>query len=133
MGRNDSPPIAEVHFEGNSLEVLSGFPDDIRKALGFSLWQLQNGLEPACGKRSLSSIGRGVYELKESDERTWYRAVFLAKIDNVIYVLHCFEKDSRKTSRRDLELARKRLALVNRRIQEERAHEKRVEQSQPRR
>jgi phage-related protein len=132
MARKDNPPITELHFEGDSLEVLTAFPDDIRKSLGFSLWQLQNGLEPACGKRSLSSVGRGVYELKESDERTWYRAVYLSKIDNAIYVLHCFEKDSRKSSQRDLELARKRLSMVNQRIQEQRTHEKHAEQSKPR-
>jgi len=40
-------------------------------------------------------------------------------------VLHCFEKDSRKTDRRDIEVARERLKLVRQRLQEQRAHEKR--------
>jgi phage-related protein len=109
-------PMAEIHFEGDSLEVLSGFPDDIKKSLGFSLRQLQIGKPPACETRSMKSVGSGVYELKESDKRTWYRAIYLSKIDNVIYVLHCFEKDSRKTGRRDIELARKRLASVKQRM-----------------
>jgi phage-related protein len=73
----------------------------------------------------MSSIGAGVYELKESDERTWYRAIYLSKVGNLIHVLHCFEKDSRKTDRRDVELARQRLKLVKQRIQEQRANEKR--------
>jgi phage-related protein len=37
--------------------------------------------------------------LTEGDDRTWYRVMYLSKIGNVIHVLHCFEKDSRKTIR----------------------------------
>jgi phage-related protein len=39
--------------------------------------------------------------------------------------MHCFEKDSRKTDRRDIEVARQRLKLVKQRMQEQRANEKR--------
>ncbi|HKM82066.1 MAG TPA: type II toxin-antitoxin system RelE/ParE family toxin, partial [Candidatus Acidoferrum sp.] len=95
------------------------------RALGFSLRQLQIGREPTSQTRSMKSIGPGVYELKEADERTWYRAIYLSKIGNIVYVLHCFEKDSRKTDRRDIEIASQRLKLVRQRIQEQRQHEKR--------
>lgn len=73
----------------------------------------------------MSSIGTGVYELKEADERAWYRVVYLSKIENRIYVLHSFEKESRKTDRRDIEIARQRLKLVRRRLQEQKSHEER--------
>jgi phage-related protein len=122
--REESPSAAELHFEGDSLEVLSCFPDEVKRALGFSLRQLQIGRAPTSQTRSMSSIGSGVYELKEADERAWYRAIYLSKVDNTIYVLHCFEKESRKTNRRDIELARQRLKLVRHRLQEQRAHEK---------
>jgi phage-related protein len=46
-------------------------------------------------------------------------------VGNVIHVLHCFEKDSRKTDRRDIEVARQRLKVVKQRIQEQKTHEKR--------
>lgn len=68
----------------------------------------------------MESIGPGVYELKEADERTWYRVIYLSKIDDVIYVLHCFQKQSRKTDRRDLMIAKERLSRVQRRIEEQR-------------
>jgi phage-related protein len=123
--REDSPQAAEVHFEGDSLEVLSGFPDEVKRALGFSLRQLQIGREPTSQTRNMSSIGSGVYELKEADERAWYRAIYLSKVGNTIYVLHCFEKESRKTDRRDIEVASQRFKLVRQRLQEQRAHEKR--------
>ena len=120
--REDS--AAEIHFEGDSLEVLSTFPDEVKRALGFSLRQLQIGREPTSPRRAMQSVGAGVFELKEADERAWYRAVYLSKIGNTIYVLHCFEKESRKTDRRDIELARQRLKMVLARIQEQRKDEK---------
>jgi len=72
----------------------------------------------------MSSIGPGVFALKEADERTWYRAIYLSKVGNVTHVLHCFEKDSRKTDRRDIDVARQRLKLVKQRLKEQRANEK---------
>ena len=123
----DSPLAAEIHFEGDSLEVLSAFPDGVKRSLGFSLRQLQIGREPTSQTRNMSSIGPGVYELKEADERAWYRAIYLSKIDNRIYVLHCFEKESRKTDRRDIAVASQRLRLVRKRLQERKSHEKRSE------
>jgi phage-related protein len=125
--REESQEAAEIHFEGDSLEVLSSFPDEVKRALGFSLRQLQIGREPTSQTRSMSSIGSGVYELKEADERAWYRAIYLSKIGNTIHVLHCFEKESRKTDRRDIEVARQRLKRVRQRLQEQKVHEKRSE------
>ncbi len=121
--KDDSPSEAELHFEGDSLEVLSAFPVAVRRNLGFSLRELQAGKQPACQTRSMSSIGPGVFELKEADERAWYRAIYLSKVGNVIHVLRCFEKDSRKTDRRDIEVARQRLKLVKQRLKEQRANE----------
>jgi phage-related protein len=103
---------------------LSDFPDDVKRSLGFSLRQLQIGREPACTTRSMNSIGTGVWELKEADERAWYRVIYLSRVGNTIYVLHAFEKESRKTDRRDIETARQRLKRVKQRLQEQRIDEK---------
>jgi phage-related protein len=53
------------------------------------------------------------------------RAIYLSKVGNTIYVLHCFEKETRKTDRRDIVIAGQRLKVVRQRLQEQRAHEKR--------
>lgn len=66
------------------------------------------------------SVGKGVLELKEGDERTWYRVMYLARIGNIIHVLHCFEKSSRKTDRRDVDVAKARLKMVLSRVREQR-------------
>ena len=72
----------------------------------------------------MESIGAGVYELKESDEASWYRVIYLARVQNRIYVLHCFQKQSRKTEKRDLELAAQRLKRVKARLAEEQSNAK---------
>jgi phage-related protein len=110
---------AEIHWEGDAKEVLSGFPRDVKLSLGYSLRRLQNGEFPACETRSMPSIGKGVWELKESDERAWYRIIYLTKIGSVIHVLHCFEKESRKTDPRDVATARARMKQVLSRVQQE--------------
>ena len=66
--KNEPPQPAEVHFEGDSLEVLSAFPPPIKHLLGFALRQLQLGRPPTSPTRRMSTVGPGVYELKESDE-----------------------------------------------------------------
>ena len=68
----------------------------------------------------MSSVGKGVWELKDSDERTWYRVMYLARIGNIIHVLHCFEKSGRKTDRRDIDVAKRRLKVVLSRVLEQR-------------
>jgi phage-related protein len=60
----------------------------------------------------MESIGKGVWELKTADERTWYRVIYLTRIGDALYFLHAFEKNSRKTDQRDLEIAKSRLRLV---------------------
>ena len=118
----DEPQIsnlARIEWEGDSKEVLSGFPSQIRSTFGFSLWQIQTGLQPQCPHRPMTSVGKGVWELKQSDSRTWYRVMYLTRIDNVIYLLHSFEKNTRKTDRRDIETAKARLSAVRRHLNHE--------------
>jgi len=118
------PKLAEIHWEGDSRECLARFPEDIRGSLGFALYELQLGRQPSLQTRRMSSVGGGVYELKEYDQATWYRLIYLSKIDEVIHVLHCFEKQGRKTDRRDLQTAQERLSRVRRRLEERRINAK---------
>ena len=109
---------AKIEGQGDSKEVLSSFSHDVKATLGFSLRQVQNGNNPRCSHRPMTSVGKGVWELKGGDERTWYRLMYLTRIGDTIHVLHCFEKDSRKTDRRDLEVARARLKEIRQTLQD---------------
>jgi len=101
-------------------KILHSFPDRVRQNLGFQLWQLQQGERPT-DYRSLSSVGAGVFELRDQDERGWYRVVYLSRLRDVIYVLHCFEKKSREMPRKDFEKAKGRLKMVRARLAEDRS------------
>lgn len=103
---------AQIHWVGDAKEVLSAFPQEVKSVMGYSLRRLQRGLPPDCDARRMESIGRGVWELKAADERTWYRLIYLTRIGDALYILHAFEKSSRKTDRRDIEIAKTRLKLV---------------------
>jgi len=119
----EGPEYASVAWEGDSREVLQSFPESVRQNLGFQLWLLQQGERPT-DYRPLTSIGPGVFELRDQDERGWYRVVYLSRIEDVIHVLHCFEKKSRQMPRREFETARRRLKAVKARMAETRKHEK---------
>jgi len=84
---------------------------------------LQQGERPS-DYGPLPSIGAGVFELRDEDERAWYRVVYLSRINDVLYVLRCFEKKSREMPRRDFETAKRRLKAVRARLAQEKKHEK---------
>jgi phage-related protein len=119
------PQNAPVAWEGNSREVFMSFPETVKHNFGFYLWQLQEGESPT-NYRPLPSVGAGVYELRDQDERAWYRVVYLSRINNVIHVLHCFEKKSRQMPKRDFEKARQRLKVVKAHLAQEKKLEKRA-------
>lgn len=64
-------------------------------------------MEPADWK-SMGSIGEGVKEIRIRDETGAFRVVYVAKLVDAIFVLHCFQKKTQRTSQIDIELARKR-------------------------
>jgi phage-related protein len=75
-------------------------------------FEMQQGLVPSSSHRPMPSIESGVYELREQDFRAWYRVLYFSRIKGKIVVLHCFEKDTRKTERNDIETATRRLKEV---------------------
>ena len=120
------PSRASISWEGDSLEVLKEWPRIVQRAFGASLLRLQDGQRPALSARPMKSIGQGVFELKAADETAWYRVIYLARIEDTIYVLDSFTKKSRKTEKNDLNRSRARLSQVRRNLQEARTDAKRA-------
>lgn len=58
----------------------------------------------------MSSIGQGVQEIRIRDESGAFRVLYVAKFERAVYVLHCFQKKTQKTSKADLDIARLRYA-----------------------
>lgn len=114
-------PDAVIAWEGNSKEVISGFPDEVKQNLGFQLRLLQSGELPT-DYRPMPSVGPGVFELRDQDARSWYRVIYLSRIRDTIHVLHCFEKKSRETPQREIKTARQRLKAVRARMLREESY-----------
>jgi len=99
--------IKPLRFRGNALEALREFSVDARQVAGFQLDKVQRGLEPDDWK-PMVAVGSGVKELRIWDEAGAFRVIYLAKLTEAVYVLHCFQKKTEQTGKKDIQLARKR-------------------------
>jgi phage-related protein len=100
-------PIAWV---GDSRERLRQFPADAMRDTGYQLELVQLGLSPLDWK-PMPTIGVGVNEIRARAGGA-FRLVYVAKFPEAVYVLHAFQKKSRKTSQADITLARRRFQAV---------------------
>jgi phage-related protein len=94
-------------FLGSSLDDLRDFPRDARREAGFQLDKIQNGENPDDWK-PMPGIGRGTCEIRIRDETGAFRVMYVAKFSESVYVLHAFQKKTRKTAQKDLDLAKAR-------------------------
>jgi phage-related protein len=99
--------LKSLRWLGSSREDVRGFPEAARRRVGHELYQVQLGLTPSDWK-AMSSVGPGVIELRVHAGAA-FRVLYVARYEEAVYVLHAFEKRTRKTSEVDLALARKRL------------------------
>ena len=97
----------ELVFLARSRKDLASFPLNAQQDALRQLRRVQEGIEPSDWK-PMKSIGAGVNEIRIRDQSGAYRVIYVAKLKEAVYVIHCFEKKSQKTSRPDLELAARR-------------------------
>ena len=103
----ESKPLFWV---GASREDVCAFPELVRRGIGHQLWRVQAGLAPD-DFRPMPSVGAGVQEIR-IHAATEHRVIYVAKSVEAVYVLHTFEKRTRKTSPQDIRVARRRPAQV---------------------
>lgn len=106
-------PIKPIEFLGDSLRSLREFPDDAKRDAGYQLDRVQHGLQPDDFK-PMPTIGKGVEEIRVRDDSGAYRIICTARLADAVYVLHAFQKKTQATSKRDIELAKQRFALLSR-------------------
>jgi phage-related protein len=97
-----------IEFRGTALDDLRAFPQTAMREVGYQLDRVQHGLSPSDAK-PMPSIGPGVTELRIWDEAGTFRVVYVAKLADAVFVLHCFQKKTQQTAKRDIDLAKKRL------------------------
>jgi phage-related protein len=125
-GPKDNQKKADVIFEGDSRDVLRGFPDEVKEDIGYALFQLELGQSPP-DRKPVRTVGPSVYELREADAATWYRLLYERR-GRKIYVLHCFRKASNAIEQNDINTAKRRRSAVLEREREARRNVKRAVQ-----
>ena len=106
-----------VVWLGDSLTRVRDFPAEARHEAGVQLGLVQAGEEPSDWK-PMPSVGLGVNEIRVRIGGA-YRVMYVAKFAQAVYVLHAFQKKSRKIAQADIELARRRFrSLVQDRRQQ---------------
>src|SRR5712691_7685709 len=101
-----------VRWVGSSKEDLSGFPEEVRRRVGGALWEAQIGRKAPYAK-PLKGFGHaGVLEIVDDFDGATFRAVYTVRFVKAIYVLHAFQKKSRRgaaTPKVELDLIGQRL------------------------
>lgn len=108
---------------GSSRQDLVAFPDEVKRVMGFALFQAQEGGKHPDARPLKGFGGAGVLEIVEDNDGDTYRGVYTVRFDTAVYVLHAFQKKSRHgiaTPKHDLELIRARLGRARERHEQQR-------------
>jgi len=112
---DDASKIKSLLWVGSSKKDLKAFPVEVRSAMGFALYQAQLGLKPSSAKPLAGFGGASVLEIVDDFQTNTYRAVYTVKFDDAVYVLHAFQKKSKRgiaTPKAEIELIKSRLKLA---------------------
>jgi len=106
--------LRPLEWVGSSKDDLKAFPGPVQDHIGFALYQAQIGLKHRDAK-PMAGLGAGVLEIVSDFDRNTWRAVYAVRFREAVYVLHAFQKKSRRgiaTPKSEIELVRRRLKLA---------------------
>lgn len=110
-----NPPMKPLRWVGRSKDDLDAFPGPARREAGYALYLAQNGMKAVKAKPLKGFAGAGVLEVIADHDGNAYRAVYTVKFAEAVYLLHAFQKKSKKgiaTPRSHLEIVKQRLTLA---------------------
>jgi phage-related protein len=108
----DSRVMKPLYWVGSSKKDLLEMPSEMQDAFGYALYLAQAGRKSEHAKPLRGFGSAGILEVVEDWHGDTYRAVYTVRIADAVYVLHCFQKKSKKgvaTPRPDVEKIRERL------------------------
>jgi phage-related protein len=112
MDDADKPQSKPVVWVASSRRELRRFPKRARQIIGQALFDAQTGKKHPDAKPLKGFGGAGVLEIVEYDDGNAYRAVYTVKFAGVVYVLHAFQKKSKRgirTPPEEIDKVRRRL------------------------
>ena len=101
-----------IIFMGSSKRRLDAFPEPAHAVARSELGRLRRGMNPM-HYRPMKDMPQGVCEIK-IDIGTAWRVMYVANRKEAVYVLHCFQKKTRQTSKKDIDLAKRRYKAIGR-------------------
>lgn len=107
----DSQP-KPVRWVGSSKEDLRTFPDEVRSRVGGALWEAQLGRKAPYAKPLKGFGGASVLEVVDDFDGDTFRAVYTVRFAGAVYVLHAFQKKSKRsvaTPKAEMDLIAQRL------------------------
>jgi phage-related protein len=110
-----------LEWVGSSHKDLMSLPAPVRRFFGYALSLAQFGDQHEAAKVLSGFGGAGVLEVVEDDVGGTYRAVYTVKFAEAVFVLHCFQKKSKRgiaTPKADVDLVRARLKVAEARAKE---------------
>lgn len=105
--------LKDVYWVGSSLEELKRLPVNVVRMTGYQLHLVQMGMEPGDWK-PMKTIGQGVKEIRIRESKNAYRIIYVVIRSDGIYVLHAFQKTTKTTSQKNINLAKRRYNEVMR-------------------
>jgi phage-related protein len=114
-GADPEDRIKPLFWIASSRDDLRKFPEDVKDTMGFALFQAQKGGKHVAAKPLKGFSGAGVLEIVEDDVAGTFRAVYTVKFSGAVYVLHAFQKKSKKrarTPKEEIDRVKKRLTLA---------------------
>ena len=110
--------MKSAEFRGTSLQDLRAFPEMAKRDAGYQIDRVQRGLEPDDYK-PMATVGKSVYELRVQETSGAFRVIYIANFEKFVYVLHCFQKKTQRTSKKDIDLAKSRFRELKKEIRDE--------------
>ena len=104
--------IKPILWVASTKRDIQKLPEDVKDTFGFALHQAQAGFKHENAKPLKGYSGAGVLEVVEDFEGNAYRAVYTVRFKEAVYVLHLFQKKSKKgiaTPKHELDLISSRL------------------------
>ena len=89
------------------MSCIREFQNEARQDIGYQIDKVQRGYQPD-NYKPMPSIGKGVEEIRVLDRSGIYRVIYTARLADVVYILHAFQKKTQVTSKQDIDLAKKR-------------------------
>lgn len=101
-----------VEFLGDTKDEVSAMPLVVKREMGRALWAAQMGERHKDAKPLKGFGGASVLEIVSDYDTDTYRGVYTVRFAGVVYVLHVFQKKSKRgseTPKRDMQIIRQRL------------------------